>query len=179
MVQAGNTGGTLGTYYYDGDGKRVKKVVPGGETTVFVYDASGKMIAEYSTQLNTNPATNYLTSDNLGSPRINTNTNGGVISRHDYRPFGEEIISSQRTAGLGYQSDDIRKQFTEYDRDDETGLDFAEARYFSSMVGRFTTPDYFENDTQPSEPQRWNLYVYAKNNPATFLDPTGEKVEEL
>ncbi len=89
MVQASNGGGPLGTYYYDGDGERVKKVVPNGETTVFVYDASGKMVAEYSTELNSTPQTSYLTSDSLGSPRINTNTDGAVISRHDYRPFGE------------------------------------------------------------------------------------------
>jgi hypothetical protein len=39
---------TLGTYYFDGDGKRVKKVVPStGETTIFVYDAGSKMVAEY------------------------------------------------------------------------------------------------------------------------------------
>ena len=41
---------SIGTYFFDGDGKRVKKVVPGtGEVTVFVYDAAGKLIGEYST----------------------------------------------------------------------------------------------------------------------------------
>ena len=46
--------GTIGEYSYDGDGKRVKKVVPGGETTIFVYDAAGKQIAEYSTNAGKN-----------------------------------------------------------------------------------------------------------------------------
>lgn len=41
---------TIGEYSCDGDGKRVKKHVPAtGETTVFVYDASNKLVAEYST----------------------------------------------------------------------------------------------------------------------------------
>ncbi len=87
---------------YDGDGKRVKKVVPGtGETTVFVYDASGKSIAEYSTIVasSTDAKVAYLTADHLGSPRINTDANGTVIARHDYHPFGEEISTSQRTPG--------------------------------------------------------------------------------
>ena len=45
-----NTGGTIGEYFYDGDGKRIKKIVPNtGEITIFIYDASGKMVAEYST----------------------------------------------------------------------------------------------------------------------------------
>ena len=39
----GNPASTIGEYFYDGDGKRVKKFVPStGETTIFVYDASGK-----------------------------------------------------------------------------------------------------------------------------------------
>ena len=46
--------GTIGEYFYDGDGRRVKKYVPStGETTVFVYDAAGKQIAEYSTIVET------------------------------------------------------------------------------------------------------------------------------
>lgn len=54
MVAASNGGGTLGQYSYDGDGKRIKKVVPGtGETTIFVYDAGGKQVAEYSTIVET------------------------------------------------------------------------------------------------------------------------------
>jgi len=76
----------IGTYSYDGDGKRVKKAAS-TETTVFVYDAMGRSAEEYSGStlqtayvyagsrlLTTETATgtNYLTSDHLGSPRINT-----------------------------------------------------------------------------------------------------------
>ncbi len=91
---------TVGQYVYDGDGRRVKKVVPGtGEVTIFVYDAGGKEIAEYSTVIASveDAKVSYLTSDHLGSPRINTDRDGNVVSRHDYHPFGEEIFSSQRT----------------------------------------------------------------------------------
>jgi hypothetical protein len=35
----------IGQYYFDGDGKRVKKVVPNGETTIFVYDAGGNSVS--------------------------------------------------------------------------------------------------------------------------------------
>ncbi|MGD9562270.1 MAG: hypothetical protein AB7F88_18850 [Pyrinomonadaceae bacterium] len=36
QVQVNNAQGIVGQYFYDGDGKRVKKVVPGtGETTIF------------------------------------------------------------------------------------------------------------------------------------------------
>ncbi len=97
---------------------------------MFVYDAAGKEIAEYSTIVaSSNDAKiAYLTNDHLGSPRINTDAVGNVIARHDYHPFGEEITiatTPQRTSGLGYADDTVRKQFTGYERDRETELDFA------------------------------------------------------
>lgn len=112
QVQVSNSGGIVGQYYYDGDGKRVKKV-SATETTIFIYDADGKLVAEYANQIATTATAqvSYLTSDHLGSPRINTDANGAVISRHDYQPFGEEV---QRTS---YGGDAVRKQFTSYERD--------------------------------------------------------------
>ncbi|MEO7539122.1 MAG: hypothetical protein ABIV21_03795 [Pyrinomonadaceae bacterium] len=70
---------SVGQYFYDGDGRRVKKIVPGtGETTIFVYDASGKLIEEYSTNVASVETAKvaYLTNDHLGSPRINTDRRG-------------------------------------------------------------------------------------------------------
>jgi RHS repeat-associated protein len=177
MLQASNGSGALAAYYYDGDGKRVKKVVPNGETTIFVYDGYGKLIVEYSTQLNSAPQTSYLTSDNLRSPRINTDTNGKVTSRHDYHPFGEEIISSQRISGVGYQSDSIRKQFTRYEADNESGLDFAEARYYFKKHARFNSADPENAGASENDPQSWNGYGYSRNNPLTYVDPDGQKWE--
>ena len=176
MVEAKDSAGNLiSRYWYDGDGKRVKKYVPGtGEITIFVYDTSGKTVAEYSTQLSQEPQVAYMTSDHLGSPRINTGAGGAVIARHDYHPFGDEISTSHRTPGIGYGTDEIRKKFTGYERDNETGLDFAQARMYSSSQGRFTTPDIITvTPARVVEPQQLNLYAYTKNNPLAFIDPTG------
>jgi RHS repeat-associated protein len=171
----------IGRYWYDGDGKRVKKYAPPtptspGETTVFVYDAAGKEIAEYST--NVEPAStakvNYLTSDHLGSPRINTDQSGEVISRHDYHPFGEEISTAQRDNHPEYAGDRIRKQFTGYERDEETELDFAQARMHNFHLGKFTSVDPIMSSAQPGDPQTWNRYMYSLNNPLNFVDPDGE-----
>src|SRR3990170_7960414 len=93
---------SFGEYFYDGDGKRIKKYVPStGETTIFVYDAAGKLVAEYSTVMASpqDAKVAYLTNDHLGSPRINTDQNGAVTARHDYHPFGEEISTSHRIGG--------------------------------------------------------------------------------
>ncbi|MBV6497005.1 MAG: hypothetical protein JFAIHJKO_02138 [Pyrinomonadaceae bacterium] len=163
-----------GHYSYDGDGKRVKKVVPStSETTVFAYDASGKMVAEYSTVISQDPKVNYTTSDHLGSPRVLTDQNGAVISRRDFHPFGEEIITAQRTQGLGYVTDDIRQKFTSYERDAETSLDFAQARMYSKNHGRFLSVDRENIGADSSLPQSWNGYSYVMNSPLEFVDPTG------
>jgi RHS repeat-associated protein len=162
---------TVGLYFYDGDGKRVKKMT-NSETVIFVYDAIGKLVAEYSTQLSQTPQTQYLTNDNLGTPRINTDQNGAVVSRSDYMPYGEEITGlGGRSSTDRYVEDDVRQGFTGYIKDDETGLDFAEARMYKKELGRFTGVD--KGTFTPADPQNFNRYVYVQNNPLKFVDPTG------
>ncbi len=193
QVSISDTNGTIGEYFYDGDGKRVKKYVPDtAETTIFVYDAAGKLVAEYSTIVASSNDTQvaYLTNDHLGSPRVNTDKNGNVTARHDYHPFGEEIATSERTAGLGYADDSVRKQFTGYERDTETDLDFAQARYYNRSHGRFSSVDPYniifemekgEDADEVSrilnkylaDPQNWNRYLYVVNNPLKYSDPDG------
>src|SRR5690606_14300338 len=48
----------IGRYYYDGEGQRVKKVT-NSETTVFIYDARGLLIAEYSTAISEKEETSF------------------------------------------------------------------------------------------------------------------------
>ena len=161
---------TIGEYFYDGDGKRVKKVVPStGETTVFVYDAAGKLIGEYSTVVaSANDAkVAYLTNDHLGSPRVTTDAIGQTTSRRDFMPFGEEISRS------GYGSDDVREKFATYERDAEIDLDFAQARVYDNQLGRFTSSDNFLSSGRSEMPQSWNRYIYVLNCPLRFSDPLG------
>ena len=126
----GNPVSTVGEYEYDGDGKRVKKHVPStGEVTVFVYDAGGKLIGEYSTvAAPQSPKVSYTTADHLGSPRILTDQNGATISRRDFMPYGEEITRS------AYGQDSVREKFATYERDGETDLDYAQARMYAKLM---------------------------------------------
>jgi RHS repeat-associated protein len=165
-------------YFYDGDGRRVKKQV-GNEMTIFVYDGGGALVAEYTQNApasTTPPQTVFLTADTLGSPRINTNQSGQVVARHDYLPFGDEIIGlGQRTSEQGYgMPDGVRKKFTGYEKDQETGLDFAQARYYGEGLGRFTSVDPKFESAKLDMPQSWNRYSYVINNPLAYTDPTGE-----
>ncbi|MBK6723642.1 MAG: RHS repeat protein [Acidobacteria bacterium] len=148
---------TVLAYAYDGEGKRVRKYV--GENTRFVYGIGGELLAEYNGSTNaitkeylygasgltavidpTN-GTEYLTPDHLGSPRVVTNSSATVTQRRDFMPFGEEVTSGAgRSSGSGWSSVSApRQKFTGYERDSESGLDFAQARDFGSSVGRFSS----------------------------------------
>jgi RHS repeat-associated protein len=77
-----------------------------------------------------------------------------------------------------------RVRFAGMERDTETGsgdtwlpLDYSGARYFQSQIVAFTSPDIPGIDQDPLNPQSWNLYGYARNNPLRFVDPTGRKCE--
>ncbi|MGB5037639.1 MAG: RHS repeat-associated core domain-containing protein [Blastocatellia bacterium] len=183
--------GMTSTYVYDAHGRRVKKT-DGTTVTRFIYNAAGALVAEYAGS--SPPATptkeyvygasgllatvdsggtKFLTPDHLGSTRIVTDSANAVSSRHDYFPFGEEIGSLSRTA-TGYGQTGPRQKFTSYERDGETGLDFAQARYFSSAIGRFASPDPFVTGDLVALPQLWNRFAYTMNRPLVFVDPSGE-----
>lgn len=93
---------------------------------------------------------------------------------------------------MGYgATDNVRQKFTSKERDNETGLDYFLARYYSSAQGRFTSPDEFsggpdelydfaenasDNPTFYAEldnPQSLNKYQYTYNNPVNLTDDDG------
>lgn len=170
---------TVGQYFYDGSGKRIKKVVPStNETIIFVYDIGERIVAEYTinTQVNPNPQVEYTTTDHMGSPRVITDASGQVTSRRDFMPFGEKIELGSRTISLNYNSDDVDQKFTGKQRDNETGLDFFGGRYYSSLSGRFISSDKPFLDQDEVFPQSWNIYVYTRNNPLKYIDELGYEI---
>jgi RHS repeat-associated protein len=209
--QAGSN--IIAQYFYDGNGWRIKKA--SSSTTRFVYDQSGRLLSEYDGE--TAPAMsaptrehiyapsgmlatvepdkiNYHTPDHLGSPRVLTDAVGSVISRRDFFPFGDQIFNfiGNRAAIFGYSvNDSIKQRFTGYFRDEEVGLDFAQARHFNGALGRFMQPDEFNDgpvevfavvaSNNPTfyaditDPQTLNKYQYCYNNPLGYIDPTGHQ----
>lgn len=169
-------------YTYDGDGKRVKKDTGKlywtgtGSDPLDESDLSGTINEEYVffggkriARLDLPSGTvHYYFSDHLGSASVVTNADGTSIQdESDYYPFGGErpVVNN----------DPNQYKFTGKERDTETGLDYFEARYFGSAQGKFTSPDprYFQA-TAVIDPQRFNLYSYARNNPLKWVDPSGE-----
>jgi RHS repeat-associated protein len=74
-----------------------------------------------------------------------------------------------------YQHALLTHKFTGKERDSESGLDNFGARYDSSSMGRFMTPDPLMASARVWDPQTWNRYSYSLNNPLMFIDPTGMK----
>jgi len=100
--------------------------------------------------------------DHLGSTRVVTNEAGGLVARHDFFPFGDEISP---------MADDTTKMFTGHERDRETGLDYMFARYYSFNAVRFLSVD--KNPAFIRFPQNWNGYLYTDQNPVNRSDPDG------
>jgi RHS repeat-associated protein len=122
----------------------------------------------------------WLVPDHLGTPRMVVDRSGSLpgIRRHDYLPFGNELAAGTggRVPSQGYsQTDGNRKRWAELERDDETGLDYAQARYFSCTQGRFTGVDPGNRQARRDihDPQSWNGYTYVNNNPLGRIDPNG------
>ncbi len=165
-----------GSYLYNGDGQRVKSVAD-GKTVWYVYGLDGGVAAEFATgYTNVNAGkTLYPVTDHLGSTRAWFDQTGTVTQRVDYEPFGGEI---QRTGVAGYSGvGDPAQKFTAKERDAETGLDYFGARYLMAGQGRFGSPDVPLVDQHVEDPQSWNLYSYARNNPQLFVDPTGQRIQ--
>jgi len=146
-------------------------------------DASGNLAVSgdftFTTAQNGSAAIKWLVTDHLGSTRMVIDETGSLagIKRHDFLPFGEELSAGVgiRSAALGYGADSTRQKFTGKERDDETGLDFFLARYYSNIQGRFTSVDPENAGAIEDDPQSWNGYAYARNAPAVYSDPDGRK----
>jgi len=116
-----------------------------------------------------NEDTRYYVCDHLGTARVVMDAAGTVVERHDFEPFGVEIMPYQNTA-------DNSHQYTGQERDASTQMDYMHFRYYGSNLGRFMKPD---NVVAYAEyPQDWNLYSYALGNPVNLIDPTGHTPDD-
>ena len=101
--------------------------------------------------------------------RAVTDQAGAVVARHDYARRSAREIGSSSQGG--------HAAFTGKPRDVETGLDYFGARYYSNWTGRFTTVDpALDQSVALLDPQQWNRYAYARNNPTRYIDPDGRQL---
>ncbi|MBK9375660.1 MAG: RHS repeat-associated core domain-containing protein [Holophagales bacterium] len=171
---------TTSSFTYDGDGDRIAMTV-GSVTTRFVVDPlpqNARVLAErtgetwtyhvyghdllYSV---TGAAFTVLHSDPLGSTIATTDATGAVTARLRYDVFGERLDSDASTTAYTFAGE----------RMDLTELQYLRARYYDPTVGRFISRDPFP--AQAADTQTFNRYVYVKNNPTNYVDPSGEWLE--
>jgi RHS repeat-associated protein len=188
-VTTPNASDGTGRFFYDADGRRVKKVWTAGSTThttYYAYNAFGQLVAEYSTEPAISTGTAYIHPDMLGSVRMVTGekpSNGTppVLECYDYEPFGRMLSRSNNNRGNCYPTSPdsqitsrLSEKFSGKQRDRETRIDYFGARYMSAAEGRFLSPDAPLIDQDPANPQSWNLYAYVRNNPLSYIDPSGQ-----
>jgi RHS repeat-associated protein len=176
-VLSATNGSSSGTYTYDGNSLRVQKV-SGGTTTIYIFSGS-KVIAEYSGTSSPYPlareyvysgsallakiesgATKYYHRDHL-SNRVVTDSTGTVITQLGHYPFGESW----------YNATSDKLLFTSYERDSESGNDYAMMRSGVNRLGRFASPD--PKSGSAGSPQSLNRLAYVLNDPINLRDPWG------
>jgi RHS repeat-associated protein len=183
------------TYSYDHQNRRVKKM-SGGTGRHYIWEKT-QVITEHTSSTGAllvsylyagsrllakqeGGATRYLLSDRL-SVRVVTDGTGAVVGTQSHLPFGEAFTFNGETD---------KHQFTTYERDAETNLDYGVNRYYSLTTGRFASVDplsqrrtqarmagscssskTIRDDT--GQPQEINLYPYSVNDPVNRIDPLG------
>jgi RHS repeat-associated protein len=162
------------TFGYDAIGRRIQKTI-NGTTTQYIYDEmdiiqekqNGSVTANYIRSLNideplarikSDGTIRYYQTDALGSVIALTDETGVVKTTYTYDPFGNVTVSGEAS--------DNPFQYTGRENDN-TGLYYYRARYYSPDLQRFISEDPIGVEGGI------NLFAYAKNNPIGFRDPMG------
>jgi RHS repeat-associated protein len=172
---------TLGSFAYDGLGRRVSKTLS-ATLTKFVYDglnpvqektSSNQVIANmlvgadldqwFSRTPPTTGLSSYFLSDALGSTVAVTDSGGAVSTFYTYEPYGGTTVSGSSTNPF---------QFAGRENDSAGALSMYDmrARYYSPTLQRFVAEDpirFAGGDT--------NLFEYVGANPANANDVVGFK----
>lgn len=183
------------SFSYDYSGRRLSKSTPGGATTYYVApnyevtelpgggiqhtkylrsplglgaaittaDQAGTAGAQPPTGVPA-PGVCYFHRNQVNSTTLVTDAAGALAARVAYLPFGE--IASLTG------SDTFRAKFAGRELDQETGLSYFGARYYSAALGRFISPD--DRLGGPlGHRDICNSYAYVLNSPVCHVDPTG------
>lgn len=164
-------------FVYDENGGRIKKT-SSGITNVYL----GPSFELEQTGSNTKITQNIFEGDNrivsnndgtdywyhqnhLGSTDVMTDSTGvDTKTKVDYYPYGKTFKQTGDTTLTKYL-------YTGKELDDSTELYYYGARYYDPDLQRFTQADTIV--PSPSDPQSFNRYSYAANNPIVFNDPSG------
>ena len=173
------SGAASASFVYDGDGVRVKSTA-GGTTTVTIgsyfewtgtsstmkryYEAGGSRVG-----MRQGSTLYWLVSDHLGSTSVTANASGGLYGRLLYKAWGEQRWSSGTTP--------TTYRYTGQRSESSLGLYYYGARWYDPGLARFVQADTFIPN--PDNPLDWDRYMYSRNQPVKYVDPTGHWVETV
>ena len=166
-------------YVRDQSGRQLSEIGPNGQGSMAlvhanVYAAGALMATDDDTE------THFYLTDWLGTRRVQTSYAGVVEQDCMSLPYGDsESCMPEPTENL----------YTGKERDTETaggvspfganeGNDYFGARYYSSVMGRWMSPDWSADPTAVpyatyADPQSLNLYNYLRDNPLGGVDADG------
>ncbi|MDX3661349.1 polymorphic toxin-type HINT domain-containing protein [Streptomyces sp. ID05-26A] len=168
--------GVSAAFDYAADGRRLGRTV-NQATTNYLYDGQNPLQEKVAGAVTANMtasgvdgyhlreaggATRRYLTDAVGST-IALLDSAGAGASYTYEPFGR-TYSSGADAGNPYR-------FTGRE-DDNTGLHYFRARYYSPALQRFLSED------PTGFAGGFNLHAYADNQPTSLVDPKGEKPQK-
>jgi len=113
----------------------------------------------------------YLHNDVLGSAALITDAGGVVVHQYEYEAFG------RMATDFGTNSSETNYTYTNQEFDPESGLFYYNARYYNPRLGRFISRDTVLGGDGDALSR--NLYIYVKNNPLRYVDPSGMEVDDV
>lgn len=176
---SGITGSTPGnsSFIYDADGElllqkdpgKTTLYLPGQQITLNTTTNTTTGVRYYplpggATALRTGSGTNYkfTISDLHGTSELLLDNTAQIPTWRQFTPYG-----APRGTAITWPDN---RGFLNKPTNAGTGLTNVGARYYDPATGRFISVD---PELQPEVPQSLNGYLYANNNPVTYLDPTG------
>jgi RHS repeat-associated protein len=127
----------------------------------YVYSGSRRIYSRERASSGGSWTTKYYLSDRL-STRLVLDTSGNVLGRQGHLPYGEDF---------GESGTPDKHRFTTYERDSESGSDYAINRRYAESAGRFMQVDPLEGSI--TSPQNLHRYAYVQNDPTNLVDPMG------
>ncbi|MEX1993035.1 MAG: RHS repeat-associated core domain-containing protein [Steroidobacteraceae bacterium] len=172
--QTANHAGTIETTIHAGE--LSEKVTRAGATSWRHYVLAPTGVA--AIQLRSGSGLNqtrYLTQDHLGSTDKILDAAGNVVASENFSPFGRRRGANwsgvPSAAELAVIAGVTRDGFTGHEHLDNLDLIHMNGRVYDPHIGRFISADPYV--TAPFDGQSLNRYSYVRNNPLTFIDPSG------
>jgi RHS repeat-associated protein len=150
-------------------GEQMTEIAYSGGTSTWLHTnvVTGGVIATYRPD---GVSPHFRFADWLGTTRVQTDNSGTLELTCQSLPFGDDPSMTQCTPATPA----AEQFFTSYERDSESGNDYAQARHYANSMGRFLSPDPSGLSLADiTNPQSLNLYAYVMNNPLISVDLTG------